>query len=88
MKRIVFSAHARSQLALRGATESEVTTAIQKGEEVAAKQRRTAFRKNFRYQSQWMGKFYESKQVLAIVVDEGEALVVVTVYVFYIGGSH
>lgn len=34
----------------------------------------------------WKGKFYNIKQVIPIVVEEPERFVVVTVYVFFIGG--
>ena len=87
MRRIVFSPHAIEQLALRGSTESEAESAIREGERLPARLRRTAFRKNLSFRSHWKGRYYETKQVMPIVVDEGDELVVVTVYVFYFGGS-
>lgn len=87
MKPILLSAHARQQLALRGASEEEVVSAIREGEPLPARERRVSFRKNFPYRAAWKGKLYDVKQVLPIVIEETEALVVVTVYVFYFGGE-
>ena len=87
MKRIVFSPHARQQLGLRGGTEAEAQAAILEGERLPAERGRIAFRKNFPFLSYWKGRYYEVKQVMPVVVEEEDAIVVVTVYVFYFGGS-
>jgi len=87
MKHIVFSPHAREQLALRGGTEAEAQAAILEGERLPAELGRAAFRKNFPFLSDWKGRYYEVKQVMPVVVEEEDATVVVTVYVFYFGGS-
>ena len=87
MKPIVFSPHALEQLSLRGATEAEARAAILEGERLSAELGRTAFRKNFPFLSDWKGRHYEVKQVVPVVVEEQDAIVVVTVYVFYFGGS-
>ena len=87
MNRVVFSDHARAQLELRGTTEAEVEGAIHEGEKLPAERGRLAFRKNFVFRSNWKGRYYETKQVMPIVVEEDDAYVVVTVYVFYFGGS-
>ncbi|MDI6731899.1 MAG: DUF4258 domain-containing protein [Candidatus Margulisbacteria bacterium] len=87
MKPIEFSQHALDQLADRGATKEEVIRAIEQGEEVPAKKGRTAFRKNFSFESKWKGKFYEVKQVMPIVVDENDKYVVITVFTYYFGGE-
>ncbi|MDP2950273.1 MAG: hypothetical protein Q8P22_12130 [Chloroflexota bacterium] len=86
MKRILFSPHALEQLALRGGTEAEAEAAILEGERLPAERGRTAFRKNFPFLSDWKGRYYEVKQVMPVVVEAGDAIVVVTVYVFYFGG--
>ena len=44
---------------------------------------RLAYRKNFQYERPWGGRMYAIKQVLAIVAEEMDSLVVVTVYTFY-----
>jgi len=87
MKRIVFSIHALDQMADRGTNQAEVEHAVREGEEVPAKQGRRAFRKNFPFNSQWKGQYYEVKQVLPVVADEPDRWVVITVYVFYFGGK-
>jgi len=87
VKPIVFSQHALDNTGDRGATQEEVEETIRLGERVPAKRGRAAFRKNFPFHSVWKGKRYETKQVMPIVVEEPETLVVITVYVLFIGGS-
>ncbi|MCX8014669.1 MAG: DUF4258 domain-containing protein [candidate division WOR-3 bacterium] len=86
-KPIIFSQHALDQLHDRGTSQDEVEQAIRQGEEIPAKKGRLAFRKNFPFQSEWNGKYYEIKQVMPIVIEEPTQIVVITVYVFYIGGK-
>ena len=87
MKPVVISAHALQQMSLRGALEEEVEAAIALGEKSPARVGRIAFRKNFTFRSVWKGRYYEMKQVMPVVVEEADATVVVTVYVFYFGGQ-
>jgi hypothetical protein len=83
LKRIRISKHALEQMKERGAEANEVEKAIRSGEEFPAKKNRRAFRLNFQYDNLWGGKFYRTKQVIPIIVEESNAVVVVTVYVFY-----
>ena len=87
MRPIVLSQQAQEHLAERGVTFSEIETTIREGESVPAKKGRKAFRKNFPFESHWKGKYYEGKQVMPIVIEEPDRYIVVTVYVFYIGGK-
>jgi hypothetical protein len=87
VKPIAFSQHALDNTGDRGATREVVEEAIRLGEGIPAKQGRIAFRKNFPFHSTWRGKQYETKQVVPIVIEEPDGLVVVTVYVFFIGGA-
>ena len=87
MKPIILSQHAQEHLADRGATLSDVEMAIWEGESIPAKKGRIAFRKNFPFKSHWKGRYYVSKQIMPIVVEEPDRYIVVTVYVFYIGGK-
>lgn len=87
LKAIIFSQHALDQIADRGASEYGVRKTIIDGEEAPAKKGRRAFRKNFPFNTYWKGKHYEVKQVMAIVLKEGEKWVVITVFVFYFGGE-
>lgn len=82
-KPILFSYHAREQMAERGATEEEVVDTIRTGEEVPAKRGRQGYRKNYQYNRLWGERYYLTKQVLAIVAEEADAFVVITVYTFY-----
>lgn len=86
-KPIKFSQHALDNMTDRGASKEEVETAIRAGERFPAKKGRLAFRKNFSYNGEWKGRFYQVKQVMPIVAEEPERLMVVTVYVFFIGGA-
>jgi hypothetical protein len=72
---------------LRGATQVEVETAIREGEASPGKGGRLVVRKNFSFQSKWKGRYYETKQVAPVVVHDADGIVVVTVYVFYFGGT-
>lgn len=87
LRPIVFSRHAKGQLADRGATPHEVEQTILEGEQAPAKRGRLAFRKNFPFERYWKGLYYEGKQVMAIVAEEPDRLVVITVYVFYLGAK-
>ena len=83
MKPIEFSRHALEQMAARGASQEEVELAIGEGENIPARQGRKGYRKNFQYNQLWGGRKYPIKQVLAIVADEEDRFVVVTVFTFY-----
>jgi len=62
---------------------SKTIEAIRSGEQVSAKRGRLGYCKNFQYERLWGGRYYPIKQVLAIVAEEPQTLVVVTVYTFY-----
>lgn len=84
-KPITFSHHALAQLADRGTTREEIITTIREGECQLAKNNRLSFRKNFLFEKEWKGRYYQSKQVMPIVAEEQHRVVVITVYVFYFG---
>ncbi|MGI8554565.1 MAG: DUF2283 domain-containing protein [Dehalococcoidia bacterium] len=83
MKPIVFTVNARVQMAERGAVEDDVIAAIRAGEPVPARQSRQGYRRNFQYERPWAARWYAVKQMLAIVAEEADQLVVVTVHTFY-----
>ncbi|MFN3479952.1 MAG: DUF4258 domain-containing protein [Thermodesulfovibrionales bacterium] len=85
-KPIKFSQHALDNMADRGASREEVELTVRTGECFPAKKGRLSFRKNFNYNAIWKGKFYQVKQVIPVVVEEPDKFVVVTVYVYFIGG--
>jgi len=87
MKPIIFSQHALDQMPDRGTTREEVEITIRTGEPTPAKSRRLSYRKNFPFNKDWKEKQYAIKQVMPIVIEESDRILVVTVYVFYFGGT-
>lgn len=83
VKSIRFSGHARENMGYRGVSEQEVVEAIRTAPWEPAEQRRLECRKNFAYGQVWNGKFYTTKQVRPIFVEEANEIVVVTVYAYY-----
>ena len=67
----------------RGASETEIRSAIYTGKGEPARKGRLMFRKNFAFNGWWRGRHYAVKQVGAVVAEEEHQLVVVTVYVYY-----
>jgi hypothetical protein len=82
-KPIRLSRHAADQMVERGVTQDEVHRTVRRGQRVPAKQGRQGFRRNFSFSAVWAGKFYRTKQVVAIVAEGDGELVVITVYSFY-----
>ena len=87
MKSILFSQHALDQMPDRGATRDEVEAAIRTGELAPAKGKRLSYRKNFPFYQEWKGREYAIKQVMPMVMEESDKMMVVTVHVFYFGGT-
>jgi len=83
VKQIVFSGHAVDNMRFRGATEDEVIETIQASSWEPAEQRRLECRKDFPFEGDWNGKYYATKQVRPIFVEESDRIAVVTVYVYY-----
>jgi hypothetical protein len=67
----------------RGAAEAEVQATIEGGERFAARLGRTVFRRNFRFDKEWNGRRYETKQVEVYAVFENADWLVITVLVKY-----
>lgn len=80
---IRFHRHARERMAERGATEQEVTAAVEGGEQFEAKFGRTGFRRNFVFEKQWRVKSYKTKQVEAYAVRQDDDWLVITVIIRY-----
>ena len=74
-------------MAVRGASTNEVEEAVPLRGVHTGKMGRQTYRKNFPFRGLWKGRYYETKQVLAIVVEEPERLVVITIFAFYFGGQ-
>ena len=82
-KPIILSGHARDQLVFRGATEEEIAIAIRSESWNSAEQGRLECRRDFASDSVWNKRYYRKKQVRPIFVEEADAIVVVTVYVYF-----
>ena len=83
MKPIRLSTHAHGYLRSRGFTAAEVEEAIRTSPWQPAELGRLECRKDFPYGRDWNGKFYATKQVRPVFVDEAAEIVVVTVYTYY-----
>jgi len=66
----------------RGASEDEVIEAIRSEGWEPAEKGRQQCRRNYVYNREWHEKFYATKQVRPIFVEEAEEIVVITVYVY------
>lgn len=83
MTKVVLSNHVRQRLALRGVSEYEVLETINAG---TWRPERNVYRRyelEFEFGREWRGKYYSRKKVAAIVAEQGNVLLVVTVYTYY-----
>jgi hypothetical protein len=71
--------HARDQIGFRGATEEDVVAAIHTSPWQPAEMGRLECRKEFPCNAEWNGRWYVTRQVRPIFVDEPDEIVVVTV---------
>jgi hypothetical protein len=83
VKQIRFSKHAQEQALERGATEIEVKEAIGKGSREPATRGREICRYSFAFNRKWQSKHYPIKQVAPVIKEEGDEIIVITVYTFY-----
>ncbi len=84
-KPIQFSKHAREQMLLRGATEEEVTQTIREEKWMPAKRDKHQAKRRFHFGklSPVNRKEYRYKEIEPIFVEESDAVVVVTIKVYY-----
>lgn len=83
MKPIRLSGHAKEQLRYRGTNEEEVIEAIRTCSWQLAELGRFECRKDFIYENEWNKKYYKTKQVRPIFIEEEKEIVVITVYTYY-----
>jgi hypothetical protein len=71
-------------MAERGAREDEIAATIAQGERFPGKFGRTGFRRNFRFDDQWRGRFYKNKQleVLAVLEEQDWPVIAIPVSIF------
>jgi hypothetical protein len=80
---IVIHPHARERMLERGATEEEVRSTVIEGEKFPAKYGRIGFRRNFRFEGEWRGRTFETKQVEVYAAEEEGQRVIITVLTRY-----
>lgn len=83
MKPINFSRHAKEQLTFRGTTEPEIIESISTCPWEPAELGRLQCKKDFAYENIWNKKYYKTKQVKPIFVEEETEIVVITIYTYY-----
>lgn len=83
MKAIRLSAHALDYINRRGFTVAEVEEAIRTSPWKKAELGRLESQKAFPFNAEWNGRWYATKQVRPIFVDEPNEILVVTVYTYY-----
>jgi len=83
MKPISFTEHARQQMINRQATEQEVQQAILEAPWSPAEKGRLTCSMAFSFEAEHYGRYYRSKDVVPIFIEEEEEIVVITVYTFF-----
>jgi len=78
-----FHQHALDRMAERGTNEAEVHATIIQGNQFTARLGRMGFRQNFPFDSDWLGRHYETKQIEVYAVHENGDWLVITVLVKY-----
>lgn len=83
-RRIEFSEHARARMRERGASEQQVMETIHRGLREPAKHGRWLYSATFTLEVVWRERRYTERRISAIVVEEPDRDVVITVFVFYL----
>ena len=83
MKPIRLSKNALDYAKRRGFTVAEVEETIRTTSWSAAELGRLDCRKDFAFGKEWNGRFYTTKQVRPVFVEEAGEIVVITVYTYY-----
>ena len=75
--------HTLERAAERGASSEEIIDVITSGHPIPAKYGRSGKSKVFDFNQTRLGSYYEQKKIEVFFAVEGDAIVTVTVYVFY-----
>ena len=81
--RVIIHEHANALMKERGVTQDEIIETANFGEQFPAKFGRIGYRRNFKFDVEWQGKFYHTKQVEIFTIRENDAVVVITVVAKY-----
>ncbi len=68
----------------RGATEQEVVDTVLRGERVAARAGRVAFRRRIASPGEWRGRPFRTKHVVVHAVRDGDGWLAITILVDYV----
>jgi len=71
---IKFIEHAEIRMKERGTSSKEALLTIESGEKFTAKFNRVGYKRNFSFGKTWKGKYYNTKQLEAYTVQEGDDL--------------
>ncbi len=82
-KPIRFSVHSLEKMRQRGAAPNEVMQAIRARPWAPAELNKLECHLDLPFGEEWNGRFYATKRVRPIFVDELEEIFVVTVYTYY-----
>jgi len=83
MKLIRLSEHAKEQCIFRGTTEEEVIETIKTSFWQPIELKRQECKKDFAFEHEWNKRYYKTKQVRPIFVEEDTEIVVITIYTYY-----
>ncbi len=83
MKFIHFTNHAKRQMIERRVIEDEIKEVIQNGKWQVAEKGRFSASLPFPFNGDHYGRFYRTKEVVPIFVEEANRIVVITVYTFF-----
>jgi hypothetical protein len=75
--------HAVDRLAGRVTTEQEVVGTVLEGEPFQARFGRSGFRRDFPFRGTWRGRYYETTQIEAYAVREGDGWLVLSLITKY-----
>ena len=67
----------------RGTNREEIEDVLENGFEISARSGRRGKAKVYEFKRERLGKYYEHKRVEVIYAEEADALITVTVYVYY-----
>ena len=67
----------------RGASKNEIFDVINTGKATDAKYGKMAKYKIYKFNKNWLGKYYNQKMIKVLYTYEGNTIITVTVYVFY-----
>ncbi|MBI4272574.1 hypothetical protein HY621_01860 [Candidatus Uhrbacteria bacterium] len=84
MKVIILGSHVKEQARKRGTTEEDIHNVIREQSWHGVRGGRYEACGDFSFEREWNKKYYSTKQVNPVFVEENESIIVITVYVFYI----